>query len=66
MNVTRRQGLLAIVAALGGMVLEASFVARPRTRPAPRVDAEHGWHRPAPRKLSRTVEPAPHSVKRHA
>lgn len=70
MKVTRRGSLLAIGAAMGAIVVKSPLLARLRRLPeaiaasGPRTDGGPGRaERPRP---SRSVEPAPHSVKRHA
>jgi hypothetical protein len=70
MNVTRRQSLLALVVATGGIVARALPFARLRgmskAMSASGTDPELGAYGPGSRKPSRRVEPASHSVKRHA
>jgi hypothetical protein len=69
MGLTRRQGLLAIVATLGGIVLNGLLLGRLRsvTRLIPNAsvtDRDAGHRRRGSRGYR--IEPDPHSVKRHA
>ncbi len=69
MKVTRRQGVIAIIAAIVGVLFRASSLRRfrPMTKSVsqPGVHRERGSRGLVQRRPTRTVEPAPFSVKRH-
>lgn len=66
MKLTRRQGLLALGAGLGAVLLKASPLARLRSIPGFGPGGGNDVDRHARREPSLLVQPDPHSVKRHA